>query len=203
MRRAAPILLLAVLSLGGCAAATAPGRQDMAGALICPANPTLCGGACCGTECVDTSIDPRNCGACGGGCEAGTVCANGLCGCLPTGARCGVGQSCCGNNGCKSLSSDANNCGACGKGCGSGATCEGGACRCGGATCAAGQVCCGGACAASCASAPDMAQPPPCQCPNGCPLTGLCVGPGCCYEDVALLHRCQPDPGCTLSGPTP
>jgi hypothetical protein len=193
------LLFVALVLHAGCAK-TSPGEEPPAkNKNICPDNPILCSGSCCGIECVDTKLDARNCGACNVICETGTVCANGKCGCLPTGAACGMGQSCCGNAGCKSLMSDINNCGACGKACGVGSTCENGACKCGGTTCAAGQVCCEGTCAATCAGNPDMSMGM-CSCPQGCPLTNVCVGPNCCFEDYLILGTCMPDPNC-LQGP--
>jgi hypothetical protein len=187
--------------LFACAKGGGPGGSpDMHGRDICPDNPSLCPGTCCNGVCVDTSIDVRNCGSCGTQCETGTVCADSRCGCLPTGTACGSGQSCCGNAGCKSLMSDINNCGACGKACGTGSTCAGGVCKCGTVVCTAGQVCCNGACAGSCTGTPDMAAAA-CVCPGGCPLSNICVGPSCCFEDVLLGGSCSPDPACVPAGP--
>jgi hypothetical protein len=192
---------LALCLLVSCAKGSTPGETpDMRGRSICPDNPQLCPGTCCNGTCVDTTIDARNCGACDTQCPSGTVCANGHCGCLPTGTPCGTGQSCCGTNGCKSLMSDVKNCGACGKLCGTGATCEGGACRCGTQTCMGSDVCCNGACAATCAGTPDMAMGS-CVCSTGCPLSGICVGPNCCFEDVLFGGACLPDPSCASAGP--
>lgn len=190
---------LVVGVLSACATSTGP-TPDMAAHRICPDNPGNCAGTCCGDACIDTSIDVRNCGGCNTQCPAGTVCAQGRCGCLPTGTPCGSGQSCCGNLGCKSLASDINNCGACGKSCGSGSTCENSKCKCGGIECAAGQVCCDGTCAATCAGTPDMAVAA-CACASGCPLSGVCVGPNCCLEDALIAKSCSPDAKCLLSNP--
>jgi len=191
----------ACLPLVGCAKSMQGGEADMASRNVCPDNPQFCeNGACCGTECIDTRLNARNCGGCGIQCEAGTVCSNGKCGCLPTGTACGSGQSCCGNQGCKSLSSDIKNCGGCGQNCGDGATCENGACLCNGVTCASGQTCCGGVCAASCSTLPDMATGG-CVCASGCPLSGICVGPNCCFEDFLLGGACSVDPNCVQSMP--
>ena len=199
----AAALLLAglALSVAGCAKGTSAAQpQDLSVKTICPGNPGLCAGMCCGTECVDTAVDVHNCGACGTQCSSGTVCQNGACGCLPTGAACGMGQSCCGTAGCKSLASDINNCGACGKHCGDGATCENGLCKCGGATCAATDVCCAGACAPSCASAPDMAMSS-CACNPACLSFDTCVGANCCFITGAALGLCSPDPTCIIPSP--
>lgn len=194
-------LSVAVLVAGGlavgCASSGAPpdggGRSDGGGTAICPDHPEQCGGECCGEVCVDTSLDPRSCGGCDKACATGEVCAGGKCGCLPTGAPCGLGQSCCGASGCKSLMSDINNCGGCGNACGvgSGVTCKDGRCLCGGVACPAGQVCCDGTCAVACAM--DMGTTPPdqgnagglCQCAGGCLI--MCVGADCCYEDLTIF----------------
>jgi len=192
---------VALLAVAGCAKGTGPdSSKDMKPFNVCPDNPQFCTGGCCGNVCIDTNIDARNCGGCGVQCEAGTVCANGKCGCLPTGVACGTGQSCCGTSGCKSTASDINNCGACGKACGAGSTCEAGACKCGGVACTTGQVCCNGACAATCNTTPDMAAGS-CVCAGGCPITNICVGPNCCFEDVLISGSCKPDPSCIQSSP--
>jgi hypothetical protein len=191
-------LLFFVVLVAGCAQSTAPGDMAMPKKDICPDNPQLCPGTCCGAICVNTLVDGNNCGTCGKSCDTGTVCSDGHCGCLPTGVACGMGQSCCGNAGCKSLASDINNCGACGKACGPGATCVDSQCVCGAAPCAMGEVCCGGTCAPSCASAPDMSMST-CVCPSGCPLSHVCVGPSCCLEDYLINKSCMPDPSCMQS----
>ena len=196
------VALLALCALSACAMGSGPDvTHDMQQQSICPGNPQFCpSGVCCGTSCADTKVDARNCGGCDIQCETGTVCANGKCGCLPTGVACGTGQSCCGNSGCKSTASDINNCGACGKACGAGSTCEAGVCKCGGVACSATQVCCNGACAATCNTAPDMAAGK-CVCAGGCPITNICVGPNCCFEDVLIGGSCNPDPSCIQSSP--
>jgi hypothetical protein len=76
-------------------------------ALVC-ADPQLN----CSDQCVDTSLDPENCGECN------TICASGVCivgSCL----ECGAEESVCGQQ-CANLATDPDNCGACGNPCGSG-----------------------------------------------------------------------------------
>jgi len=204
------------LLVAGCAGNSAPSVKLDAGggggSSICPSHPTQCGGTCCGDQCIDTTIDPRNCGACGMACAAGQLCQASHCGCFPTGVACGTGQSCCASAGCKSLDTDANNCGACGVSCGTGGTCTGGKCTCGGATCGAGQSCCNGSCSSmSCLN--DMGAPIDmtststglCQCSDHCvndPFAVLgitwCLDTNCCYTD-ALAGTCGTAATCQIN----
>jgi hypothetical protein len=189
---------VACVTVAGCAGTTTPpGDKDGGSGLrICPDHPEMCGGTCCGATCVNSDIDPRNCGDCGRTCVNGELCQGGRCGCLPTGAPCGANQTCCNGVGCKSTNSDAFHCGGCGIQCGPGGTCMNGQCRCGAATCGTGQVCCNGTCAATCATdmgagSPDMAgQSGLCQCSDHCasdPLINWCLGPNCCYSSGLLM----------------
>src|SRR5579859_6119160 len=89
--------------------------------VTCPPGQTLCN-----SQCVYTSQDPMNCGACGNVCAGNTVCISGTCGC-PT------GQTAC-NGMCVDTKSDPANCGMCGT------------------ACAAAQVCSVSACADNCAA---------------------------------------------------
>ena len=190
--------------LAGCAQSGSNngGNPDLAGGnSICPAHPGNCSGKCCGTQCTEIMVDVNNCGDCGNKCKTGQVCSGGSCGCPPSGATCGQGQSCCGVNGCKSLGSDDFNCGNCGVVCMGGSHCSGGNCLCGGTQCGTGQTCCNGACASACAT-PDMATATPdmaagglCQCASMCPLSKTCVGPNCCFED-AFVGSCTPSMTC-------
>ncbi len=224
MRSLSFIFLFAALSFGvGCSSSGNGngGKKDMGttggGGGICPAHPENCSGTCCGSGCVDTSIDIKNCGGCNAACTAGTVCMGGHCGCLPSGAPCSGTQTCCPNAGCADLTSDIRNCGACGHACGDGSSCVAGICRCGTVTCTGTQICCSGNCADSTActvSMPDMAMPgglPLCNCmmlvdPTGsnnqCPVTSQCVGNNCCAEDQALCATFGCPPG-TCVDPTP
>jgi len=42
-------------------------------------NTTTCTGTMCGSDCVDTTSDPNNCGGCGNACDASQTCTNGQC----------------------------------------------------------------------------------------------------------------------------
>jgi hypothetical protein len=198
------LLFLTLVFSFSCNDSGGGGQPDMAkgsGGFICPAHPENCQGMCCGSTCLNTSIDINNCGGCNAKCSGGTVCMGGHCGCLPSGAPCSMTQTCCPNAGCADLMTDLRNCGTCGHSCGDGSTCVGGVCKCGNTTCTGTQVCCSGACADTCSiSMPDMAMSggmPLCDCSmldpdplgqgmtNQCPLTNQCVGNGCCLEDQA------------------
>ncbi len=79
-----------------------------------------CGGlTLCRGECVDTTIDPTNCGACGITCPAGQGCSQGIC--------CGDNLTVCGNR-CVDLLTDPTNCGVCGFPCILGLSCVLGQC---------------------------------------------------------------------------
>jgi hypothetical protein len=71
----------------------------------------------CSSQCVDTSSDPDNCGACRNVCPSGMACQGGSCACA---AMC--------QGACADTSRDANNCGACGHDCLGGA-CQAGLCQ--------------------------------------------------------------------------
>ncbi|APR79106.1 BNR repeat domain protein [Minicystis rosea] len=99
------------------------------------------GGSSCGTgttdcdgACVDTSLDPKNCGACGKACAEGELCSVGTCGvvCLGGTTQCG--------DACKDTAIDTANCGACGHACPAGNACVGGECQ--SAGCTPGQTLC-------------------------------------------------------------
>jgi hypothetical protein len=123
---------LILLCLVGCGVNTPIHTSDGGGGnvqTICPAHPEQCGGTCCGTECLDTSNDPRHCGDCTTTCGTGMICLGGHCGCPPNGIACGMGQTCCGMSGCASLDSDIRNCGGCGHACDPGQLCMSGMCH--------------------------------------------------------------------------
>lgn len=70
-------------------------EQATTASLLCEANKTCASGACtckpensCGTQCVELTTDPLNCGACGVACVAGQECSAGACTC-PDGKICG------------------------------------------------------------------------------------------------------------------
>jgi hypothetical protein len=94
-------------------------------------------GTCCNSACIDTSIDPDNCGACGNACQAGEFCSRGACvvgqACTQNSqfASCALpsrreGECCSGT--CIDLLNDDNNCDGCGYFCAAGTSCVGGLC---------------------------------------------------------------------------
>ena len=134
-----------------------------------------CGDLCgpgtsqCGEVCVDTQVDPRNCGKCNIACDPGQACSAGTCV-----LSCQSGLSSCKQT-CVDLQTDNANCGKCGEACKQGMNCSKGVCalacpsdltQCGGTcvdlqtsnancgkcgdACKPGQVCSKGACALTC-----------------------------------------------------
>jgi hypothetical protein len=190
-------LLVLGLVLSGCASSSVAPQLDGGGGghAICPDHPDQCGGMCCGNKCVDTMLDPLNCGSCTNTCMNGELCKGGACGCQPSGTACGTGQSCCGSTGCKSLDSDAFNCGKCGNACPAGQVCASGTCGCPAGGCVAYDM-------SMSMSSVDMAMSGGggvCQCSNHCtsdPI-GWCVGPNCCYFDgiagACNIGPCSPN----------
>jgi hypothetical protein len=86
----------------------------------------------CSGNCVNTTSDHDNCGACGNKCGSGEVCYKGSCGTLSVGGLnleqvCNTGYTSCSGN-CVNTTSDHDNCGACGNKCGSGEVCYKGSC---------------------------------------------------------------------------
>ena len=80
----------------------------------------LVGQDSCGGQCVDTSSDVNNCGACGASCTSPQACSQALC-------VCATGATSCGGV-CVDTSIDAANCGACGIACAAPGVCTGGSC---------------------------------------------------------------------------
>ncbi len=124
---------LAAAVLGGCSGQTS---GDDAGP-GCPASQVSCNGTC-----VDTQVDPANCGGCGMTCDPSQVCSRGQCNAL-----CTASQTACmlpsGEAGpsvfCVDTKTDNANCGGCGKACPAEQTCANGTCK---SLCSAGQVGC-------------------------------------------------------------
>lgn len=122
----------------------------------------------CGSSCVQTSVDPANCGACGKACNAGDFCVGGKCT-----ATCAAGNVVCGTE-CLDPRVSNQHCGAT-AGCGA----DGGSA---GTACAAGQVCSAGVCAATC-------QAPQINC------GGTCIDPQTNDEHCGASAACNADAG--------
>lgn len=77
----------------------------------------------CSSQCVDTKVDPKNCGQCGTTCPV--ACANGACvtSCPAPTTNC--------SNACVDTATSATNCGGCGNKCPAGQICSGSTCSCG------------------------------------------------------------------------
>lgn len=67
--------------------------------------------------CVDVATDPNHCGDCGITCDAGQICADGVCVCAPTSLACDAG--------CVDPATDEAHCGRCGRSCAGGQCIEG------------------------------------------------------------------------------
>ena len=121
----------------------------------------------CAGECVDTSFDLQNCGACGNECQDGEVCSEGAC--LDF---CGDGLTVC-NGLCVNTAINEQHCGGCGLPCPPGVTCADSAC--GGGDCASlGLVDCNGFCVDI------FSDPAHCGgCNAPCGPGGFCAGGDC------------------------
>ena len=107
---------------GSCSTLSVGGYTD-----LCKFGLTGCSG-----NCVNTTTDHDNCGACGNKCGSGEVCYKGSCATLSVGGLnveqvCNTGYTPCSGN-CVNKQTDANNCGTCGNKCGSGEVCYKGSC---------------------------------------------------------------------------
>ncbi|MDF2697531.1 MAG: Tryptophan synthase alpha chain, partial [Labilithrix sp.] len=99
-------------------AATLDGGGDTGASSACEQGLTSCRG-----HCVDTTVDPKNCGGCGNACAVACAASTCVTTCPEPTTNC--------SNACVDLSSASTNCGTCGNRCPSGQTCAGGACSCG------------------------------------------------------------------------
>ena len=64
----AVLLVVLLVVFAGCGGGGGGGSND-----------PICGGELCAGDCVDTSTDEANCGACGNTCQPGTACIDGAC----------------------------------------------------------------------------------------------------------------------------
>ncbi len=170
---------------------------DAPGATVCPLSAAT-NGICCGTTCVDSTSDGKNCGACGNACPANRTCDHGSCRAV-TCDRVAAGEPCehpsgeaseCCHGRCvpvESFDGDPANCGDCGLTCASGDRCELGSCSspdsglpvdCTSQGCPPGQACVEGerCVPTACAASEDGMK---CAAPTG--LMGSCCG-GRCVE---------------------
>ncbi|MBI4705680.1 MAG: hypothetical protein HY744_31700, partial [Deltaproteobacteria bacterium] len=101
-------------------------------ALVCVGGTTKCAG-----KCVDTQLDPANCGGCGKACGKEELCSAGQCD-----LQCVGGTTKCSGK-CVDTLTDTANCGGCGKLCAKDQICTGGACA---LVCVGGTTKCAGKC---------------------------------------------------------
>ena len=137
----------------------------------CP-GATLCDGVC-----VDTGIDPSNCGSCGSVCADDLVCQEGGCNLSCTGGTTDCGGS------CLNLSNDDDHCGACDNACDDGLSCVDGACS---LICVGGTTACGNACinlqvnSANCGA-----------CDTPCAAGAICLGGECSVQCLGGETECN------------
>ena len=131
--RFAPLVIFgATLAVGGCSPTLIQNPDSTGGAGGAGSCPTS--QLACGLVCVDSKLDPANCGMCGNACAPGEVCSEGTCGLICVG-----GSTKCGDT-CTNAVFDPANCGMCGNACASGEVCSEGTC---GLTCLGGSTKCG------------------------------------------------------------
>jgi hypothetical protein len=120
----------------------------------------------CGSSCVDTMSDSKNCGSCGKVCGGGEQCSAGACK-----AACPINETSC-NSECVDTLVDPRHCGGCGKACAMGEACINGSCA---PSCGPPNSVCGGACV-------DV-QTDPANC-GGC---GMACDAGVCSHGLCKL----------------
>ncbi|MBI4704358.1 MAG: hypothetical protein HY744_24910, partial [Deltaproteobacteria bacterium] len=158
----------------------------------------LGGTAKCSGKCVDTQLDPTNCGGCGNACGPGQICASGVCALV-----CAGGTTKCGGK-CVDTQLDPANCGGCGQACGPGEICTGGKSE---AFCGGGLTKCGGKCVDT------QTDPQHCGgCDKPCAGGAKCVSGACaplksCAEILNAglskgdgLYKIDPDGGDPANG---
>jgi glucosylceramidase len=150
------VAFLALACSKGLGGATGTGGNPGTGGSACPGTQTACG-----TDCVDTSSDPMNCGGCGIPCSTGEVCQGGSC-------QCQSGLMSC-NGSC--VASDAAHCGSCSQSCQSGQVCSNDTCT---TSCASGQTLCGSGCVDTTSSGANCGA-----CGTACASTEHCASSAC------------------------
>ena len=157
------VLGLAFLALAcskGLGGAPGTGGTTGTGGSPCPGTQTACG-----TDCIDTSSDPMNCGACGLPCSTGQVCQGGSC-------QCQSGLLSC-DGSC--VPSDATHCGSCSTACQAGQVCSDGTCT---SSCDTALTLCGSSCVDPTTSDANCGS-----CGTACGSTQRCVS-STCVADV-------------------
>ena len=167
----------------------------------CPANLPACDGSscsdgcngltACGASCVNTKIDPENCGGCGKPVGPNQTCVASKPTCIANYADCDVNAPGCETN----TQTDSLHCGTCPNACKAGADCQAGACGCSpttpndcGATC---QQCCNDTqCSDGNSCTAETCNNGACESALECASGGLCCSGTGCFE-------CCSDGDCT------
>jgi len=175
--------------MGGMGGAAPPaggssGQGGAVGAGGAPGGQYECapGQAACDGVCINSMIDPANCGACGVVCSPGFSCMQGACTAVNT-CKASTETMC--NGKCTDITTDSKNCGACGAACPVGQVCiapvVGGVLspQCA-AACTAGMLMCGGDCKPArddrnCGSCDTVCGPTQICCSAGVSTGGLCL----------------------------
>jgi glucosylceramidase len=175
------IALLALACSKGLGGTTGTGGNPGTGGSPCSGTQTACG-----TDCIDTSSDPTNCGGCGIPCSTGQVCQNGAC-------QCQAGLMLC-NGSC--VASDATHCGSCATTCQTGQVCSNGACisSCDGT----GLTLCGSSCVD-----PSTSNTSCGGCGTTCGSTQHCAGAVCVPNVTTGTGGTPGTGGATATGGTP
>ena len=147
------------------------------GGSSCPGTQTACG-----TDCIDTSSDPMNCGGCGIPCSTGQICQGGSC-------QCQSGLMLC-NGSC--VPSDATHCGSCSVSCQSSQVCSNGTCA---SSCDTGLTLCGSSCVDTTASSTNCGS-----CGTACAATEHCAGSSCVANVTTGTGGTPGTGGATASG---
>lgn len=180
----------------GCETPTSDPLHCGACNVSCPANLPACDGTscnlgcngltACGSSCVDTKVDPENCGGCGKAVGQNQVCVAGKPTCVAGYADCDANPNDCEVN----TQNDAGHCGTCAIACKAGAECQSGSCACSPTT----PNDCGSACKQCCSDA-QCSDGDSCSadsCVNGqCQFSAECAAGGICCAGTGCFECCS------------
>ncbi len=140
----------------------------------CPPTGVVCkpGTSPCGTGCIDSTSDRRNCGACGSACGAEKDCNASVCACRPGTVTC--------EGNCVVTDYDVKNCGQCGVQCATGQVCEVGRCQ---ASCSTGSTRCGASCVDATSDVANCGT-----CGTTCAQGQKCLAGVCDYPAIAACY---------------
>ncbi len=169
---AAP-LSVALVAAGACSGdADVETSNGAGGGDACPTGLTDCDGAC-----VQTDLDPANCGTCGNACPEGELCSTGQCA-----TECLGGTTQC-DGLCVDINLDPDNCGSCNNVCASDEVCSVAQCA---LQCAGGTTNCGGLCIDT------NLDPANCgSCDNACAEGEVCSAGQCALQCAGGTTECS------------